>query len=237
MTYSPLNIQNKNLLKSDWLIKQQTEYSWIINSNIKEEYLRSFVPEHFQIDRYQNSPMLSVVIIKNKSLAFKYLPFIKNKNSFQIYLRTYVKRGDIPGYFYLNIDTNHKKLNQILKTLTDLPFCDSSIKEINDSKNIQIDSISKSSTLYANLQKENQREMLETNPELKWMQNRFNIYNIQKSQVINWKIDSAPDRIFKANIINFQLTHANIPTDTLEFEKSGYFVEGNLTRIWPPSLL
>lgn len=237
MNYSPLNIQNENLTKPNWLIKQNTEYSYIINAKISEEYLRPYVSEHFQIDKFQQSPYISLVIVKNRSLSFKYLPFVKNKNSFHIYLRTYIKRNGIPGHFYISIDTNHKKLNHIFKTLTDFPINDSSIKSITDSVKTQIDSSGKSLNLYANLEKKSERFLFETNDELNWMQNRFNIFNLQKGQVVNWKLDYSPERVFKTKVSNLQVYHSSLPLGDLNFNSIGYFIEGNTIRIWPPSLL
>lgn len=237
MNYSPLNIQNKNLLKSDWLIKQKTEYTYLVSAPIKEEYLRPFVPAHFQIDKFDNGALVSLVIIKNQSLAFKYLPFIKNRNTFHVYLRTYILRNEVPGYFYIDIDTNHKKLNHILKTLTELPLNDASIKETSDFGNTQIDLIGNKLKLYANLEKTSERILPETDKKLHWMQNRFNIYNLQKGQVINWKIDFSPDKVWQAYIANIQVSHSSFPLESITFNQSGYFLGANTFRIWPPSLL
>lgn len=236
MNYTPLNINNKVTKKSNWFIKQKISSSIILNSELKEEYVKTFVPDYFEIDRFNNSPIISVIVYENESLSFKYLPFLKKKKSTHVQLRTYVKRKGVPGVLILSLDANHPKLNSILKPLTDLPIFDSNIKTTIVEESKQVDLIRDGFQLYANIESSKQRVFPGERPLLDWCLNRFHIFNLQKGQVIEWKLDQSPPQIFLAKLKNVQFNHSVISKELVNFNDSTYVTQSSILRIWPPSL-
>lgn len=236
MNYTPLNINNKVTKKSNWFIKQKISSSIILNSELREEYVKTFVPDHFVIDKFNGSPIISVIVYANESLSFKYLPFLKKKKSTHVQLRTYIKRNGVPGIFILSLDTNHPSLNTILKPLTDLPLFDSNIKRTTAASSTQIDLIRDGFQLYANIESSEQRVFPGEELLLDWCLNRFHIFNMQKDQVVEWKLDQSPPQVFKAKLKNIQFNHSIISNDLVNFSDSTFTTQSSILRIWPPSL-
>lgn len=238
MNYTPLNINNKSIQKSNWFIKQKVQFSIVLNSKIDDAYLKPFVSDHFEIEKFEGSPIISIVINVNESLSLKYLPFIKNKKSMHVQLRTYVKRAGVPGILLLSLDTNHQSLNSILRPLTDLPVIDSNIKMTSKDNNssMQVDLARDGFQFYTNIHPLSERVFTNENPMLDWINNRFHIYNIQKGQVVEWRIDHSLAKTYKAKLKNIQFNHSLINNQVIKFQDSCFYMDSNITRIWPPSL-
>lgn len=101
---------------------------WKISADILEKY----IPKDLEIDLYNDKAWVSLVCFDMENIRPKSLPpFAPVSNFHEINLRTYVKKNDKQGVYFLNIEGSKSISCQIAKILSQLPYKHSTMHRSN----------------------------------------------------------------------------------------------------------
>ncbi|WP_109831792.1 YqjF family protein [Reichenbachiella versicolor] len=116
------------LAKGKWSYYQEWNQVVFLHWKVSQSILRKFVPEHLEIDLYQNQAWISLVVFRMDNIRPRLLPSFPPISNFdEINIRTYVQQNGKSGVYFLSIEASKRLSTLIAKNLSELPYRYSSI--------------------------------------------------------------------------------------------------------------
>lgn len=112
----------------EWVYYQEWNRALFLHWVVPYELLIKCVPANLEIDTIEGKCYISVVAFTMEKIRPKYIPSIKYISDFdEINVRTYVKKGNKGGVYFLNIEAGKSISAFIAKAISGLPYEKSSI--------------------------------------------------------------------------------------------------------------
>lgn len=112
-----------------WKYYQEWSNAVFLHWEVDLPELRKFVPAALEIDLFEGKPWVSLVAFTMERIRPKYLPPVSFISDFdEINIRTYVKKDDKPGVYFLSIEGGTFVSCRLAKALSELPYRHSRIK-------------------------------------------------------------------------------------------------------------
>lgn len=106
-----------------WLMTQTWNHVLFVHFPLEPEKLQDLIPKPLQLDTFQESAWVSVVLLSITDQRVNYLPPIPLTTQFlQVNLRTYVKHKGKQGVYFFNIEANHHLMTFFANTFFHLPY-------------------------------------------------------------------------------------------------------------------
>lgn len=107
----------------NWKYYQEWNNVIFLHWQVEIEELRKFVPDNLEIDFFNQKPWVSLVAFTMEKIRPKYLPsFAPISNFDEINIRTYVRKNNKSGVYFLSIEGGTKISCKISKSLSELPY-------------------------------------------------------------------------------------------------------------------
>lgn len=88
-----------------WVAAQRWEQVLFVNWRVPESLIRPLVPSQLELDRYHDETWLSLLPLRMAHVHLHGLPPLPELTDFpELNLRTYVRRGGVPGVWFLSLD-------------------------------------------------------------------------------------------------------------------------------------
>ena len=111
---------------------QEWNDALFLHFRVDEKNLQELVPAEIELDTFQGKTYVSVVCFRMEQIRPIHLPAVGFlSNFYEINVRTYVKKGDKAGVYFLNIETEKAFSAWVARTLSGLPYEKSIIKRTN----------------------------------------------------------------------------------------------------------
>ena len=111
-----------------WIMRQTWKNVLFAHFPISPERLRPHIPSTVEIDTYQGSAWLGVIVFVIEGIYFRGLSPISVVFKFpEVNLRTYVQHGGKRGVFFLSLDVGNWASLVISKRWYHLPYCSAEI--------------------------------------------------------------------------------------------------------------
>ena len=125
--HRPWDLPNK-----PWSFHQEWNDVVFLHWSVNEVDLRQFVPLNLEIDVFDQKAWVSVVIFKMEKIRARNLPYFSPISNFnEINIRTYVKKENKSGVYFLNIEGGKRISCAIAKGVSELTYRFSKIKRNN----------------------------------------------------------------------------------------------------------
>lgn len=112
-----------------WKYYQEWNNVVFLHWQVDLQALQSIVPNDFEIDLYEGKPWVSLVAFTMEKIRPKYIPpFSPISNFDEINIRTYVKKDNKAGVYFLSIEAGNRVSCKIAGTLAKLPYRHSKMK-------------------------------------------------------------------------------------------------------------
>lgn len=122
--HRPWTIQNQK-----WKYYQEWNNAIFLHWQVDDEELRKFVPTDLEIDLFNGQAWVSLVAFTMENIRPKYLPAFSPISDFdEINIRTYVKKNNKSGVYFLSIEGGTYLSCKIAKALSELPYRYSTIQ-------------------------------------------------------------------------------------------------------------
>lgn len=106
-----------------WKYYQEWNQAVFLHWQVALAELEKLVPKELEIDLYEGKPWVSLVAFTMQKIRPKCLPAFSPISDFdEINLRTYVKKGDKTGVYFLSIEAGNKLSCKIAGSLSKLPY-------------------------------------------------------------------------------------------------------------------
>lgn len=112
-----------DLPKGKWIYYQEWNNALFLHWKIPFEIIRELVPDQLHIDTFDGNAYVSMIAFTMEKIRPRYLPSINYISNFdEINLRTYVKKENKQGVYFLNIEAANYLSTLIAKQLSGLPY-------------------------------------------------------------------------------------------------------------------
>ena len=112
----------------EWKFYQEWKNVVFLHWPVQMEDLKDFVPNNLEIDLYEGTPWVSILIFDLKNLRPRFLPAVPPISDFyEINLRTYVKAENKQGIYFLQLEASNIISAKLARFLTKLPYVHSHI--------------------------------------------------------------------------------------------------------------
>lgn len=127
-------LQNKNhrpweLPDHRWRYYQEWNNVIFMHWKVDEYLLRSFVPKELEIDLFEGEAWVSIVAFTMEKIRPRILPAFPPISNFdEVNIRTYIKKGDKTGVYFLSVEGGKSLSCKLSKALSQLPYRYSKMK-------------------------------------------------------------------------------------------------------------
>ena len=116
--HRPWKLPNEN-----WKFYQEWNNAIFLHFKVDLDELKKHVPKELEIDLFQGESWVSVVAFTMEKIRPKNIPaFSPISNFHEINIRTYVKKNNKTGVYFLSIEGGTKLSCKIAKYISDLPY-------------------------------------------------------------------------------------------------------------------
>tara|TARA_A200000113_G_scaffold91191_1_gene81647 strand:- start:844 stop:1575 length:732 start_codon:yes stop_codon:yes gene_type:complete len=106
-----------------WKFYQEWNNAIFLHFKVDLEELKKHVPKELEIDLFQGESWVSIVAFTMEKIRPKNIPaFSPISNFHEINIRTYVKKNNKTGVYFLSIEGGTKLSCKIAKYISDLPY-------------------------------------------------------------------------------------------------------------------
>lgn len=187
------------LPSGDWKYYQEWNNALFLHWQVTPEELRRFVPPELEIDLYKGNAWVSVVAFTMQKIRPRNLPAFPPVSDFdEINIRTYVKRNNKTGVYFLSIEGGTRVSCLVARKLSELPY---RYSEMNRKKG-HYSSVNEKSGDTLELDYKINSQVTDKTPLDKWLTERYALFQ-----------DTA------TAINEFEIHHAEWPTYKIDWEK------------------
>ncbi|NBL64787.1 DUF2071 domain-containing protein [Flavobacterium sp. NST-5] len=109
--------------QSPWRFYQEWNDAIFLHWEVELEALQKFVPKELEIDLFEGKAWVSVVAFAMEEIRPRFLPaFGAVSNFFEINIRTYVKRKNKTGVYFLSMEGGKDISCRVAKFISELPY-------------------------------------------------------------------------------------------------------------------
>ena len=111
-----------------WKYYQEWSNVFFAHWKVLPEVLENLIPDTLEADRYEGESWISLVAFTVKKLRPHYVPSLPLVSDFhEINIRTYVKKNDKPGIYFLSLEAQKSGSAAVGKFFTGLNYLKSTI--------------------------------------------------------------------------------------------------------------
>jgi len=201
---SELKDSNHELLADKWNYYQEWNDSVFLHFEIPYDLLIDLIPLGLELDSFNEKYYVSLVAFTMNELYPKNLfPLDYISNFHEINIRTYVKKNNKYGVYFINIEAEKKLSSFIAKMLSNLPYETSEIirnsnnyRSLNHKKKLEID-------IYYNIQdgvvKKSDLDI--------WLLERYCLFYVKNSKIFRYDIYHKPWSIQSLELIRIKIKY------------------------------
>lgn len=106
-----------------WIMRQTWSKLLFAHWSLPPRLIKPLLPSGLELDTFAHEAYISVLPFRASNLRIRLLPTIPGANEMlQINIRTYVKRDDKPGIYFLALDTNRLPTVWLTRLALGLPY-------------------------------------------------------------------------------------------------------------------
>lgn len=106
-----------------WQWYQEWNDAVFIHGPVEPELLQSLIPKETTLGLYNGKAWVSIVVFKMEKIRHILSPSFKLVSDFyEINIRTYVTKDDLPGVFFLNMEAGKRFSSWIANKVSGLPY-------------------------------------------------------------------------------------------------------------------
>ena len=220
-----------NLNKKKWNYYQEWNNAIFLHFKIPYNILNPLIPKGLELDSFNNNYYVSLVAFTMNELHPKNLFPIGFISDFhEINIRTYVKKNNHHGVYFLNIEAEKKISAYIARILSKLPYEASQIKRENNSYISYNYSKKFELKIRYNLQK---TKVLKTDLDI-WLLERYCLFYVDNLKIYRFDIYHKEWPLQKIDLvelkINYQFNDLILNTDNIE---GFHYSNGVSVLSWP----
>ncbi|AOR27153.1 conserved hypothetical protein (DUF2071) [Formosa sp. Hel1_33_131] len=122
-----------NIPSEPWKFYQEWNQAIFLHWQVELDDLKKFLPKGLEIDLYDGKAWVSVVAFTMENIRPKnFLSFLPISNFDEINIRTYVKKNNKSGVYFLSIEGGKRLSCEIAKGISKLPYRFSNMKRTNN---------------------------------------------------------------------------------------------------------
>lgn len=197
------------LPKGRWKYYQEWNDVLFLHWKVDLKELRKFVPNDLEIDLHNGEPWVSLVAFKMEKVRPRFLPaFSPISNFHEINIRTYVKKNNKAGVYFLSIEGGNRVSCMIAKAFSKLPYRYSKMKRpdaIYCSENKEFDD--KIFIKYAIGEELEEKALLD-----KWLTERYALFQDTKALINEFEIHHIEWSIKKLDIKEIEVKYPRFKT-------------------------
>lgn len=111
------------LPKGRWHFYQEWNNAVFLHWQVECEELKKYLPDSLEIDLYEGKAWVSLVAFTMEKVRPRNLPAVGGISNFdEINIRTYVKRDNKLGVYFLSIEAGNAVAAMVAKTISGLPY-------------------------------------------------------------------------------------------------------------------
>lgn len=182
-----------------WQFYQEWHNVIFVHWQVELNELKKFMPKELEIDLFEGKPWISLVAFTLKKIRPRYLPAFPPISNFdEVNFRTYIKKGDKPGIYFLSIEGGKKISCKIAKLASGLPYRYAKIKRENN----QYRSANPKTQEGLEMKFAVKNPVTDKNPLDKWLTERYALFQDTRHK-----------------IREFEIHHPEWPLNNIEVEK------------------
>ncbi len=117
------------LSRKRWKYYQEWNNAIFLHWELDVKELKKFVPAELEIDLFEGKAWVSLVAFTMEKIRLRNLPPLSPVSNFhEINIRTYVKKNNKAGVYFLSMEGSTKLSCKVAKTLSQLPYRHSKIQ-------------------------------------------------------------------------------------------------------------
>jgi len=190
--------------KKNWKYYQEWKNVIFLHWQVDLNELKKFIPIELEIDLFKGKPWVSLVAFTMEKIRPRFLPSFPPISDFhEINIRTYVKKENKAGVYFLSIEAGTQISCKIAKFLSDLPYRYSSI---NRKKSIFI-SKNKSFDDYLQLAFKVGKEIENKSEIDKWLTERYTLFQDSNSSINEFEIHHIEWPLYEIDFNEIQIEY------------------------------
>lgn len=201
---SKLSDSTNELIPNKWNYYQEWNDSIFLHFEVPFNLLKDIIPSELELDSFNNKHYISLVAFTMNKLHPKNLFSLSYISNFhEINIRTYVKRNDKYGVYFINIEAEKILSVFIAKILSKLPYETSEIKRnsnnyksFNHKKKLELD-------IDYNIEK---GEIMKSEFDL-WLLERYCLFYKDNSKIYRYDIYHLPWSIQVLNLLRMEIKY------------------------------
>lgn len=187
-----------------WKYYQEWNDVIFLHWQVDIQELQNVIPADLEIDLFEGKPWVSLVAFTMEKVRPRYLPsFSPVSDFYEINIRTYVKKENKAGVYFLSIEGGTQISCKIAKNLSGLPYRYSKIERqeaMYSSENVQ----SKDKVL---IKFKAGQEIKEKTSHDKWLTERYALFQDTKTSINEFEIHHIEWPIFNIELQEFNIDY------------------------------
>ncbi|MED3662044.1 DUF2071 domain-containing protein [Ureibacillus sp. FSL K6-8385] len=192
--------------KVPWVMKQTWNDILLLHYPVKKERLEIYLPPNLSLDTFQGTGWMTIVPYLMKSAGIRGLPSIPmGKGMPGINVRTYVKAGEKPGIYFLNLGIHQRFAAKLAKELFHLPYFSADLSFSKKGKMIEVESRKFPFSLSCQIRVQTSSFVMEKGSLGEWLLERYCFYTANpKGKLLRCDIFHDPWLLQDAEIIGLE---------------------------------
>lgn len=188
-----------------WKYYQEWNNAVFLHWQVEINELQKLVPKELEIDLFEGKPWVSLVVFRMEKIRPRFLPpFPPISNFDEINIRTYVKKGNKTGVYFLSIEGGKSISCKIAKALSELPYRYSKMKQIHSEFSSRNDQFN--DQLLLKYKKD--RQLAEKSTLDKWLTERYTLFQDTESALNEFEIHHIEWPIYELEIERLELSYS-----------------------------
>lgn len=190
------------LPQGNWVYYQEWNQALFLHWQVDEEVLRPLVPDSLEIDTLNGKAYVSLVAFRMEHIRPRQLPAVGFISNFpEINIRTYVKKEDKTGVYFLNIEAGKSLSVFTARFLSGLPYEKSVMKTVAAG----FKSAHKKKNFYLDVQFEPGAPLTQKTEAEKWLTERYCLFLAEKNRLSRFDIHHPEWPLQKVNLSKLSL--------------------------------
>ena len=158
---------------SPWAFYQEWKEVIFMHWPVPPEIMQKLLPDNLTVDTYGGQAYISLVAFKAKNSRPRLAPPVSLISDFlELNIRTYVKRADRPGIYFLNMEADKTLSSFIFRNLTGFPYYPANMQYITG----QLSSVDENKHNYCDLEFELPSHSYSRSELDSWLTERYCVY-------------------------------------------------------------
>lgn len=212
-----------------WKYYQEWNNALFLHWQVELHELQKMVPDDLEIDLYEGKPWVSLVAFTMQKIRPRYLPAFSPLSDFnEINIRTYVKKANKSGVYFLSIEGGTWVSCKIAKSLSELPYRHSKIKRNGTSYSSENKPYKDKMCIKYQIG----QELIEKGDLDKWLTERYTLFQDTETSINEFEIHHLEWPIYKLDIKEINVEYPRFKKLLNNFPDKEHYSTGVQVIAW-----